>query len=279
MSDRIGFIGLGSMGGLMARHLLDWPGGLVVHDVRPEAMEPFVGDGATATASTAEVGAACDVICVMVLDDAQTTDVVDQLLPHMDAGQVIAIHSTIRPGTAERLAARGAEQGVHVVDAPVSGSTAGSTAGTLAVLFGGPDEAYERCKEPFACFATLVSRFGPAGAGTRAKLARNLVTFAAFTAAGEAQRVADAAGIDLRKLGRVVKHSDAVTGGASSVFVREHAVPYPEDDFMRPYMEHARALGRKDLELVMELAADLGVETPMAALAHERLAEELGVPD
>jgi 3-hydroxyisobutyrate dehydrogenase-like beta-hydroxyacid dehydrogenase len=278
-TDRIGFVGLGQMGALMAGHLVDWPGGLVCVDVRPEAVEPFLELGATTVDTLAELAAVTDVICVMVLDDAQTTEVVGELLTTAAPGTVIAIHSTIRPETAERLCAQAAEVGVHVVDAPVSGSTAGASTATLAILFGGDEKAWERCREPFGRMATLVQRFGPAGAATRAKIARNLVTFVGFAAAGEAQRIADAAGVDLRRLGRVVKHSDAVTGGASSVFLREHAVPFAEDDWLRGPMEHARVLGEKDLQLAIELAASLGVDAPFAELARARLGLELGVPE
>lgn len=275
--DTVGFIGLGNMGGPMAAHLVDWPGGLLVHDVRDEAVGPLVEAGATA-AEVEQIGAAADLVCLMVLDDEQAIGVVHRLFGAARPGTVIAIHSTIRVETAERLADEGNEYGLAVLDAPVSGSTVGATEGTLAIMVGGARDAYERVREPLRRCGTLVTHVGPAGAGTRAKLARNLITFVSFAAAGEAQRVADAAGIDLRTLGRIVKHSDGVTGGPSTLFVREHAQPYPADDWLRGPMEHARALGEKDLDLVRELARDLGVATPMADLARERLADELGVP-
>jgi 3-hydroxyisobutyrate dehydrogenase-like beta-hydroxyacid dehydrogenase len=274
----LGFIGLGTMGGPMATHLAAWPGGLLVLDIRPEAMDPVVAAGATAAASVADVGAHSDIVCLMVLHDVQASQVVTELLTTMRPGSIIAIHSTIQVTTAEDLARQAAAHDVVVLDAPVSGSTAGANGGTLAIMVGGDRDAYERCREPFGSMATLVQHMGPIGAGTRAKLARNLITFVTYTAAGEAQRVADAAGIDLRRLGRIVKHSDAVTGAASSVFVREHAVPFADDDWLRGPMEHARTLGEKDLDLVLELADSLGVQIPLAALARERLADELGVP-
>jgi 3-hydroxyisobutyrate dehydrogenase-like beta-hydroxyacid dehydrogenase len=276
---RYGFVGLGSMGAPMASHLTDWPGGLMVHDVRPEATTPLVEAGATAASSLEDLGRASDLVSLVVLDDAQVTDVAGALFDVMDPGSIIAVHSTIRPDTAERLASEGAARGVTAVDAPVSGSTVGAIDGTLAVLFGGPEDAYERCKEPFGRFATLTTRFGDAGAATRAKIARNLINYVAFAAAGEAQRIADAAGVDLRRLGRVVRHSDQVIGGPGNVFVREHAMPFDEDDPLRPFLAHAAALGGKDLDLAVELAEALGVDVPLTALARERLAFELGVTD
>src|SRR4051812_25925467 len=99
----VGFIGLGVMGAPLASHLVGSPGGLVVYDVRSEATEPLVAAGARAAASVAEVGATCDVVSVMVLDDDQVRAVVAELLTTLPAGAVIAVHSTIRPGTAEEL--------------------------------------------------------------------------------------------------------------------------------------------------------------------------------
>ncbi len=80
-------------------------------------------------------------------------------------------------------------------------------------MVGGSDEAFEAVREPFGYFAELVVHAGPVGAGTRMKLARNLLHFVSFTAACEAARLAEAAGIDIRKLGKVVRHTDAITGG------------------------------------------------------------------
>jgi 3-hydroxyisobutyrate dehydrogenase-like beta-hydroxyacid dehydrogenase len=119
---------------------------------------------------------------------------------------------------------------------------------------------------------------GPVGAGTRAKLARNLLHFASFTAAAEAQRLAEAAGIDLRKLGRIVRHSDAVTGGAGSIMLRSTTAPLDADDPLREILEHTRALGEKDLSLALDLGAQLGVELPMAQYAVEQFGPGLGLP-
>src|SRR5688500_19273478 len=117
MIGAVGFIGLGNIGAPMAGHLVDWPGGLVVCDVRPEAMEPFVAKGARAVATAGEVAAAADVISVMVRDDAQAEAVLDGILAAGRSGLVVAVHSTIAPGTAERMGERAASAGVTVIDA------------------------------------------------------------------------------------------------------------------------------------------------------------------
>ncbi|MFG1683958.1 NAD(P)-dependent oxidoreductase [Nonomuraea sp. NPDC049269] len=270
-----GFAGLGQMGAPMARHLIGL--GLTVYDTRPEAMAPLVEAGARAAADVGELAAASRFVSVMVRDDDQVHEVVSGLLPAAEPGTVIAVHSTIRPGTAVELAGLAAPYGIEVVDAPVSGGFMGAQAGTLAVMVGGGDDAFARCERPFGAWADLVLHVGPVGAGTRAKLARNLLHFVAFAAAAEAQRLAEASGVSLRKLGRVVRHSDAVTGGPGAIMLRATTAPLGEDDPLYGIMRHVLALGEKDLDLALELARDLGVDTPLAELARDRLADGLGL--
>jgi 3-hydroxyisobutyrate dehydrogenase-like beta-hydroxyacid dehydrogenase len=256
---RIGFIGLGSMGAPMAKRLLEWPGGLTVCDTRAEAVAPFTDAGAESASSAAELAAKCAVISVVVVDDAQVRQVVTGpggLLATAAPGTVVAVHSTISDSTAVELAARCAERGVELVDAPVSGGAPGANRG----------------------FGDLIVHAGPVGAGTRMKLARNLVHFVAFTAATEAQRLAEAAGLDITTLGKVVRHSDAVTGGPGAIMLRERTGPIAEGDFWLPIMGHVRDLGDKDLGLALDLGRRLGIDLPLAALAREHLGPGLGVP-
>ncbi|MEO5875340.1 MAG: NAD(P)-dependent oxidoreductase [Streptosporangiaceae bacterium] len=270
-----GFIGLGQMGGPMAAHAP----AAVVYDVSPEAVESLVAKGAKAAADPAEVAAAADVISVMVRDDAQVDAVFAAMREALRPGTVLAVHSTIAPRTAEELAERARPLGVDVVDAPVSGSVFGAIAGTLAVMVGGSAEAFARVEEPFSSWSGLVLHVGPAGAGTRAKLARNILQYAGFAAAAEAQRLAEAAGISLRRFGRIVRHSDSVSGGPGSVILRPTTAPMESDDPLYDAMRHALALGEKDLALAFEMAAELGVDLPLTRLAAPLLAEALGVPE
>jgi 3-hydroxyisobutyrate dehydrogenase-like beta-hydroxyacid dehydrogenase len=274
----VGFVGLGQIGAPMATRLVDWPGGLHVFDLRADAMAPLVEHGATAAATVAELGSTCDLVSVMVLDDDQVRSVVADLLSTAPAGMVIAVHSTIRADTAEDLAEAAAGQGVHVLDVPVSGGFMGAHEGTLAAIVGGDREAYERAKPVFARWASLTVHMGPAGAGTRTKLARNLMHFIAYTGAGEAQRLAEAAGLDLAKLARVVRHSDAVTGGPGAIMVRATSAPMAADDPLREIFTHTRTLGEKDLALALELADSLGVDLPLGRQALADFGPSLGLP-
>ncbi|MGE0219949.1 NAD(P)-dependent oxidoreductase [Mycolicibacterium sp.] len=276
-TPKLGYIGLGNQGAPMAKRLVGWPGGLLVFDVRTDAMTPLSELGATAAGSVADVAAA-DVISVTVLTDAQVRDVVGELAAHARPGTVIAIHSTIEPGTAAELAQRLQPNGIHLVDAPVSGGAGAADKGELAVMVGADDIAYEIVKPVFKTWASMVVRAGEPGAGTRMKIARNMLTFIGFAAACEASRLAEAAGIDLQKLGRVVRHSDAQSGGPGAIMVRDDTAPLPSDHFLYDMFVHTRGLAEKDLNLALGLGRDTGVELPLAEIALRDLAAGLGVP-
>jgi len=273
---RLGYIGLGNQGAPMAKRYLDWPGGLTVYDVRDEAMTPFVDAGATAAASVAEVAQA-DIISVTVLNDEQVRDVVGQLADHAKPGTVIAIHSTISDATAVELAAALAPRGIHVVDAPVSGGAAVAAKGELATMLGAERDVYERIKPVFKQWASLIIHAVEPGAGTRMKLARNMLTFTYYNAACEAMRLAEAAGLDLQALGRVVRHTESSTGGGN-IMIRDTTAPLEPDHFLYQPLSHARDLGEKDLKLALGLGEAVGVDLPLAELALQNLAAGLGVP-
>jgi len=274
---RLGYIGLGSMGAPMATRLVDWPGGLVVFDVRDEVMVPFAEAGATVAGSVADVAAA-DVISVTVLNDEQVREVVAELACHAAPGTVIAIHSTIGDSTAAELARDIAPQGIHVIDAPVSGGAGAAAKGELATMVGAPRDVYERVKPMFKQWASLVIHAGEPGAGTRMKLARNMLTFTSFAAAAEAMKLAEAAGLDLQALGRVVRHTDALTGGAGAIMVRDNTHELEPGHWLYDTFTHTRGLGEKDLSLALALGESINVDLPLAEVALRNLAAGLGVP-
>jgi 3-hydroxyisobutyrate dehydrogenase-like beta-hydroxyacid dehydrogenase len=274
----LAFVGLGKMGAPMAEQWVDWPGGLTVYDVRPDAMKPFVDLGAHVAADLAEVAKA-DIISVTVLNDEQVRDVVAELAKRARAGTVIAIHSTISDKTAAELAAELADKRIHIVDAPISGGGRGAKKGELAVMVGATPEAFELVKEPFSRWAGLVVHAGVPGAGTRMKLARNMITFVSYAAACEAQRLAHASGLDIVALGKVVRHTDAITGGPGAIMVRDSVGALAPDDFFYQPFSHTRDLGEKDLRLALALATEREVELPLAEVALQTLAAGLGVAD
>ena len=279
MSERValGYIGLGNMGAPMAKRMIEWPGGVTVYDIRTEAMTPLAEAGASLADSIADVAAA-DIVHVTVLNDAQVRQVVGVLAAHAKPGTVIAIHSTISDTTAVELADEFKPQGIHIVDAPVSGGAGAAEKGELATMVGAEREVYERIKPAFKQWASLVIHAGTPGAGTRMKLARNMLTFTSYAAACEAMKLAEAAGLDLQALGRVVRHTDALTSGPGAIMVREDMETIEPDNFLYQSFLHARELGEKDLSLALALGDAVSVELPLAQLAYQRLADGLGVP-
>jgi 3-hydroxyisobutyrate dehydrogenase-like beta-hydroxyacid dehydrogenase len=274
---KLGYIGLGKMGAPMAKRLVDWPGGLIVFDVRADAMAPFGDTGAQLADTVADVATA-DVISVTVLNDEQVREVVAELARDARPGTVIAIHSTISDTTAVELAKELEPQGIHVVDAPVSGGGRAAKKGELAAMVGGTEEAFALIEEPFSRWASLVIHAGEPGAGTRMKLARNMLHYISFAAACEASKLAEKCGLNLQDLGKVVRHTDAITGGAGSIMFRDDTKPIEPDSFLYEPFLHARVLGEKDLNLALGLGEARSVDLPLAAVAFERLAEGLGVP-
>ncbi len=275
----LGYVGLGNIGGPMAAQLATGSNPLTVFDLDATAVAKLVDAGATAANSLPDLARAVDIISICVVNDAQVRTVVGDLLTTAASGTVIAIHSTISPETAVELAQAAAKQGVVILDAPISGGAQGATEGRLAIMVGGPREAYQRLKEPFAPVSNMLVHAGDeVGSGTRMKLARNLLHFISFAATTEASRLAEAAGIDLGKLGRVVRHTDAITGGAGAIMLRDTTAPIDHDDFWFGVFTHVRDLGEKDLTLATELGNQLGVDLPLGTTALANLAQWLGVP-
>jgi 3-hydroxyisobutyrate dehydrogenase-like beta-hydroxyacid dehydrogenase len=274
---KLGYIGLGNMGAPMAKRLIDWPGGVTVYDIRTEAMTPLAEAGATLADSVADVAAA-DIISVTVLNDAQVREVVGELAAKAKPGTVIAIHSTISDTTAVELAEQLQPQDIHIVDAPVSGGAGAAEKGELATMVGAEREVYERIKPAFKQWASMVVHAGGPGAGTRMKLARNMLTFTSYAAACEAMTLAEAAGLDLQALGRVVRHTDALTSGPGAIMVRDDMKDLEPQHFLYQPFLHTRGLGEKDLSLALALGEAVAVDLPLAQVAYERLAASLGVP-
>ncbi|MGC4961811.1 NAD(P)-dependent oxidoreductase [Gordonia sp. DT218] len=279
---RLGYVGLGNIGGPMAGRLAKWEGGLTAFDLSEEALGKVVDQGATAATSLGDLAAKSDIIGICVLDDTQVRTVVagdGGLLSAARPGTIITVHSTIGPQTAVDLAAECAEHGVTLLDAPISGGAAGADQGRLAIMVGGDRASYEQLKEPFGLVAGMLVHAGDdVGAGTKMKLARNLLHFISFTAAAEASKLAEAAGISITKLGKVVRHTDAITGGAGSIILRDTTDEIAPDDFWYDILTPVRTLGEKDLSLALELGRELGVDLPLGDIALRDFAIGLGVP-
>lgn len=283
---RVGFVGLGNIGKPMALHLVaSGEVDVVVYDVAPEPVAELVAAGATTVETIGDLVNKTDIMCVMVRDDDQVRDVLQQALadlrPRNDMMPVpFVVHSTIAPHTSielQEMIGKVCGFAMLVLDAPVSGGAMGAADGSLAIMVGGTEDAFELAAPALNILGNKVVHAGPLGAGTRFKLARNLMHFVSFTAATEAQRLAEAAGLDLVALGDVVRHTDAITGGPGAIMHRDSTAPLTPDDFWHSVFEHVVAIGEKDLGFAVGLAAELGVDVPLAELALKRLRPGLGL--
>ena len=209
----------------MALRLAGGPTPLWVYDVAPEPLAELEKAGAHVAKDLAELAENVDLLCVMVRDDDQVREVLGGVVAVVrpdDAGPLtVAIHSTVGPTTPGELADVADHHGVRLLDAPVSGGPMGAAEGTLAIMVGGDAEVYAAVEPVLSLMGSKTVHAGPVGAGTTMKLARNLLHFVSFTAATEAQRLAETAGLDLVALGDVVRHTDAITGGPGAIMHRD----------------------------------------------------------
>ncbi len=280
----VGVIGLGDIGSGVAAGLVRAGVDLVVCDIRAESTAPFAATARVA-ADPAELGSLVDVMVIAVVTDEQVLTVLDGptgALAGARPGSTVMIVSTVAPSTVTRVAELAGARGVSVADCGVSGGPSSAAEGVLIAMIGGDDEVVERIRPVLDTFCSLVVRMGPLGAGLQAKLARNLVQYASWLAAYEAQVLAEAAGIELAKLAQVIKASDARIGGASTLMFRRTVAPFTaEDDAgLVGAMRTAAALAHKDLRGAMELADSLGVALPLAAMTDARADALFGIgPD
>ncbi|OCB36108.1 6-phosphogluconate dehydrogenase [Mycobacterium malmoense] len=207
---KVGFIGLGSQGGPMARRIVEGGYQTTLWARRPATLEPFAGTGATIAESPAELAAASDLVCLCVVGDADIHEIVSGdrgVLAAMKPGGVIAIHSTVHPNTCRELANQAAAKGISVVDAPVSGGGGAASQGRLLVMVGGDADVVERCRPVFATYADPVVHLGELGSGQTTKLLNNLLFTAHLATAATALSLAGALGVDPDRLTEVVSRS------------------------------------------------------------------------
>lgn len=277
----VGVIGLGQIGAGVARSVARAGHEVVVCDVRPEVVAGFA-DVAAPAATPAELAAQVDVVAVAVVDDAQVHEVLsgpDGALGAARPGTTVLILSTVSPDAIADAAAAAARVGADVVDCGVSGGPGAASKGSLVAMVGGDEAVVERIRPVLDGFTSLAVHMGPLGAGLQAKLARNLVQYGSWMAAYEGQALAEAAGIDLGKLAQVIRASDPLIGGITTLMLRPTVAPFgPDDDagFVAA-MEAASRLAHKDLSAALDLAERLDVDLPVTALTEQRCDRVFGL--
>ena len=195
MSSRsVGVIGLGAMGMGVARSLLR--AGFRTHacDMRPEVLSLFESEGGVPCADAAELGAACEVVVILVVNADQTDAVLfgeRGAASTLRPGSVVLASATVLPDYAKRLGQRLAERGILLIDAPVSGGAAKAAEGTMTMMTSGPPEAYAKCEDVLAVIAAKVYRVGDQhGQGAKIKIINQLLAGVHIAAAAEASRLA-----------------------------------------------------------------------------------------
>ena len=208
---RVGFIGLGHMGSLMAANVIKGGFDLMAYDVRREAVEEVAKLGARPANSPAEVGAHSEVIEVAVRNDAQVQSVFLEeggVLSGAAPGTVIAIHSTIHPKTVKRVAEEAEKKGVVVIDAQMSGGDEGVRKKTLSFMVGGDAAHTERCRPLFeASGGGPIFHMGELGTAAAAKLAQQVIIVGTMMAVTEGMLLAKKAGIELEAFAEFVRSS------------------------------------------------------------------------
>ncbi|MGL4648357.1 MAG: NAD(P)-dependent oxidoreductase, partial [Caldilineaceae bacterium] len=199
---RVGFVGLGIMGQGMARNLLRAGFPLTVWNRTAAKMEQLVGEGATAADSPATVAAACDIVITCVSDTPDVEAVVlgnDGIASGARPGTLVVDCSTISPQATRTLAARLAELGVALLDAPVSGGSEGAARGTLSIMVGGAESDFARALPVFQAMGKTITHVGPVGAGQTVKLVNQVLVVGNCLAMCEALLLAQAGNVDLQK--------------------------------------------------------------------------------
>jgi 3-hydroxyisobutyrate dehydrogenase-like beta-hydroxyacid dehydrogenase len=278
-----GVIGLGDIGGGLASSLLAAGVSVSVCDLREEATAPF-REGAHVAATPAALAKRSDVVLVSVFNDAQVRAVLqgpDGVFAGAAPGTAVVVVSTIPSATVLELRAEGAPLGVTVVDCGVSGGPDAAASGELVCMIGGSADEVDQVRPVLDVISCLVLHMGPPGAGLAAKLARNLITYGSWLAAFEAQELAEAAGIDLLKLGEAARESDKRIGGATRLMFRTTAAPWPADTDagLLGAMRAGSEVTHKDLAAILALGAELGVDLPLAELTERRSGRIYGFDD
>jgi 3-hydroxyisobutyrate dehydrogenase len=272
--QRIGFIGLGNMGGRMTRRLVDAGIAVLGYDTARERVEAA---GAQAAGALREVVEYADVV-MMSLPDSKVVEAVvegeDGVLAHCRSGQIVVDLSTAAASSTIRLAQRFAERGVRYVDAGISGGAAAAEKGTLTLMVGGDAHAVAQLDWAFKPFSAKVAHMGNSGAGHTTKLLNNFLNAVSLAASAEVMVAGKKAGLDLHLLLEVLNSSSGVNFATLNRFPKIVDGDYLEGGLTGKLMT-------KDVVLYMDRARELGVLSLNAAgpLASFGLGTALGYGD
>jgi 3-hydroxyisobutyrate dehydrogenase-like beta-hydroxyacid dehydrogenase len=258
---KVGFIGLGALGKLIAINEAKAEFDLMVYDLREEPMRELAALGAKVARSARELAEHGDIIQIVVQTDQQVEAVMfgeEGVLAGARPGSVIAIHSTVHPNTIRKVAAAARAKDVGLIDAEVSGGNRGAEARTMSFMVGGDEACLEQCRPVFTASGTNIFHMGPLGSGATTKLVHQIIAIGTMMSVAEGMLLAQAAGLDPHAVEQVVRVSDARSHMADSWW-----------DFFRLKPLHTVTVLQKCLVPALELAQELGVSLPATALAQQ----------
>jgi 2-hydroxy-3-oxopropionate reductase len=268
----LGFVGLGIMGRPMALHLLKGGHAMRVYARRPQSMTPLTDAGATACATPAEVARGAEVVFTMVSDTPDVEEVVlgpGGIIEGAAAGCVVVDMSTISPVATRAMAAKLADKGIEMLDAPVSGGDIGAINATLSIMAGGKPEVFARVLPLFELMGKNIVHIGVNGAGQVAKACNQIVGAVTLEAVAEAMTLAHKNCVDPARV------RDALLGGfAWSRVLEVHGGRMLSRNFEPGFKAR---LHRKDLRIVVDTAAQLDIALPQSALIAQHLNALVGM--
>jgi len=260
------------MGRPQALNLMKAGHAMAVWARRRESMQPLADAGATACASPGEAAALADVVFVMVSDTPDVEQVIfgpKGIIEGASPGTVVVDMSTISPVATRDMAKRLSENGIEMLDAPVSGGEIGAINGKLSIMVGGKPEVFARVKPLFECMGKNIVHIGANGAGQVAKACNQIVGAVTLEAVSEGLTLARRNGVDPAKV------REALMGGfAYSKILEFHGRRILERDFKPGFKAK---LHRKDLKIVTDTAAHLGLTLPQASLVASHLNALVGL--
>ena len=263
---KIGFAGLGVMGGPMARHLVaagHEVAGYNRSSAKAKAWAEATGGRFAETVEAAATGADLFILCVGNDDDVRSVET--EALPHLAAGAVIVDHTTTSARVAREMSEAAASRGFSFVDAPVSGGQAGAENGQLSVMAGGDASALGRVRPALDAYSKAVQHMGPAGSGQLTKMVNQIAIAGVVQGLAEAVHFAQIAGLDTDKA------YDAVSKGAAQSWQMDNRWKTAA----RGEFEFGFAVDwmRKDLGLVLDEARTNGARLSLTALVDQFYAE------
>lgn len=265
MSNTVGIVGVGNMGGGMAARLLACGWAVQACDLLTERVDALVRQGARATPTPAAAAKGAQALIVCVVDAQQTRSVLfgpDGAVATLAAGSAVLLCPTIAPADVEAIASGLADRGLHAIDAPMSGGPARARDGTMSLMVACADEAFDAQRALLEALSSKVFRVGTrVGDGARTKLVNNLLAGINLAGAAEAMALAERLGLDLGRTLDVIEQSSGQSWIGSDRMRRAIAGDYAP-------RAHVTLL-QKDTRLALEAARAAGFEGTLGPLAHE----------